>query len=52
MKSYNCICVISMPIVEQVNEILFEGMPAKEAVSELMLRDKRVENAGLAWEED
>ena len=43
---------VSMPIVEQVNEILFEGMPAKEAVSELMLRDKRVENAGLAWEED
>lgn len=42
---------ISMPIVEQVNEILFEGMSAKEAVSELMLRDKRVENAGLAWEE-
>ncbi len=42
---------ISMPIVEQVKEILFEGMSAKEAVSELMLRDKRVENAGLAWEE-
>ncbi|MCC8027448.1 MAG: NAD(P)H-dependent glycerol-3-phosphate dehydrogenase [Clostridium sp.] len=43
---------VSMPIVEQVNEILFNGMPAKEAVSELMLRDKRIENSGLEWEEE
>ena len=39
-----------MPIVEQVNAILFGGMPAREAVSELMLRDKRIENSGLEWE--
>ena len=42
---------VSMPIVEQVNGILFEGRPAKEAVLELMLRDKQIENPGLAWEE-
>ena len=43
---------IDMPIVEQVNAILFGGMPAKEAVLELMLRDKRIENSGLEWEEE
>ncbi|WP_367941268.1 NAD(P)H-dependent glycerol-3-phosphate dehydrogenase [Enterocloster citroniae] len=43
---------VSMPIVEQVNAILFGGMPAKEAVLELMLRDKRIENSGLEWEEE
>lgn len=41
---------VSMPIVEQVNAILFGGMPAGEAVQELMLRDKRAENSGLEWE--
>ncbi len=38
---------VSMPIIEQVNQILFEGKPAAEAVSELMLRDKKVENIDL-----
>lgn len=38
---------VSMPIVEQVNRILFEGMLASEAVKELMLRDKKVENIDL-----
>jgi len=37
----------SMPIVEHVNKILFENMPASEAVKELMLRDKKVENLDL-----
>ena len=43
---------VSMPIVEQVNAILFGKMSAKEAVTELMLRDRQVENPGLAWEEE
>ena len=43
---------VSMPIVEQVNAILFGGMPAKEAVLELMLRDKRIENSDLEWAEE
>ena len=41
---------VSMPIIEQVNEVLFEDKPAKEAVTELMLRDKKVEHADLEWE--
>ena len=38
-KKYN----IEMPIVEQVNKVLFEDKPAAEAVKELMLRDKKIE---------
>lgn len=45
-KKYN----VPMPIVEQVNAVLFEGKPAKEAVGDLMLRDKRIENSDLPWE--
>ena len=42
---------VSMPIVEQVNQVLFEGQPAKEAVTGLMLRDKCTENPSMEWEE-
>ena len=42
---------VSMPIVEQVNAVLFDGASPKEAGKELMLRDRRMENAGLEWEE-
>ncbi len=38
---------VNVPIIEQVNQILFEGRPAAQAVSELMLRDKKVENIDL-----
>ena len=38
---------VSMPIIEQVNKILFEGAPAAAAVKELMVRDKKVENLDL-----
>ena len=41
---------ISMPIVEQVNAVLFEGKPAGEAVKDLMLRDRRIESNALPWE--
>lgn len=41
---------VSMPIVEQVNQILFEGKPAAQAVEDLMLRDKRIEHPSLPWE--
>lgn len=40
----------SMPIVEQVNQVLFEGKPAREAVNDLMLRDRRTEVSDLSWE--
>lgn len=38
-----------MPIVEQVNLVLFENKPAKDAVGDLMLRDKRIESGTLPW---
>ncbi len=44
-KKYN----ISMPIVEQVNKVLFEDIPAREAVMSLLLRDRAVESEDLVW---
>ena len=38
---------VSMPIIEQVNEVLFDGKSAKEAVMDLMLRDKKPEHDDL-----
>ena len=40
---------IEMPIVEQVNKVLFEDKPAAEAVKELMLRDKKIEIDNSEW---
>ena len=40
---------VSMPIVEQVNQVLFEGKSVKEGVSDLMLRDKTAEIADDDW---
>lgn len=37
---------IEMPIVEQVSLVLFEGKDAKEAVTDLLIRDKREEFYG------
>ncbi len=42
---------VSMPIVEVVNRVLFEDFPAKDAVKELMVRDKRMEHTSLSWDE-
>ncbi len=41
---------VHMPIIEQVNQVLFKDKPVKDAVSELMLRDKKAEHEEL-WEE-
>ncbi len=38
---------VSMPIIEQVNLVLFEGKPAAEAVSDLMTRDKTSEQTAI-----
>lgn len=35
---------VPIPIIEQVNKVLFEDKPVKEAVHELMLRDKKAEH--------
>lgn len=40
---------VSLPIIEQVNLVLFENKPADEAVRDLMLRDKRDEDEELEW---
>lgn len=40
---------INMPIIEEVNKVLFEDKPVKEAVTDLMIRDKRIENDNLEW---
>lgn len=41
---------VQIPIIEQVNQVLFEGKPADEAVKNLMLRDKKIENPLIPWE--
>ena len=41
---------VELPIIEEVNRVLFEDKPAKEAVKDLMVRDKRVENHNLTWD--
>ena len=41
---------VDLPIIEQVNAALFENKPVKDAVYELMTRDKKPENEELAWE--
>ncbi len=43
---------IQMPIVDAVNRVLFEGGAVRDAVGELMLRDRRVENSHLQWAEE
>ena len=43
---------VTMPIVEQVNEVLFDGKSAKDALAELMLRDKRMEKTSLIWDKE
>lgn len=34
---------VELPIIEQVNEVLFHGKPAAAAVKDLMIRDKKLE---------
>lgn len=40
---------VEMPIVEQINEVLFNGKDAKEAVRDLMMREKKPENELTEW---
>lgn len=41
---------VQIPIIEQVNAILFDGKEAGDAVKELMIRDKKLENSDIPWE--
>ena len=45
-KKYN----VELPIIEQVNKVLFEDKDPKEALDELMLRDKKIEHSNLPWQ--
>jgi glycerol-3-phosphate dehydrogenase (NAD(P)+) len=45
-KKYN----ISMPIVESVNEVLFNGANAREVAMQLFLRDRTKESHNLHWQ--
>lgn len=40
---------VSMPIIEAVNQVLFEGKSAKEATVELLTRDRIAEYPDLEW---
>lgn len=44
-RKYN----VDMPIVEQVNQVLFEGKSAKEGLNDLFKREKRKEYADIEW---
>ena len=41
---------VDLPIIDQVNMILFEGKPAAEAVRDLMMRDRRDESSYVSWD--
>ncbi len=43
---------VDMPIIEQVNQVLFQNYPVKDAVLNLMLRDKKTEHEDLLWEKE
>ena len=40
---------VEMPIVEQVNAILFENKPVSVAVNELFMREKKAEHTAINW---
>ena len=43
---------VEMPIITEVNKVLFEGKSAAEAVIDLMVRDKKVETPMLPWDNE
>lgn len=42
---------VSMPIVDEVNAVLFEGKSPADAVDDLMQRESRRESGSLQWDE-
>lgn len=44
-RKYN----VELPIIEEVNKVLFEDKPVKDAVTDLMIRARRVEHVNLEW---
>ncbi len=43
---------VPMPIIEQVNQVLFQDKPVREAVQELMLRDRKAEHEEMLWNQE
>lgn len=41
---------VEMPIVEQINMVLFEGKTPQDALNDLLVRDKRSEYKTLEWD--
>lgn len=41
---------VTVPIIDEVNKVLFEGKKAEQAVRDLMVRDGRSEHNALEWE--
>ena len=41
---------VPVPIITEVNQVLFEGKSARSAVNDLMLRDRTEESAEVEWE--
>ena len=42
---------VELPIIEKINEVLFEGKTAKEAMLDLLIREKTEESSSFGWEE-
>lgn len=41
---------VSMPIVEEVNKVLFDGKTAKDAMNDLLTRERKEEFSQMDWE--
>jgi len=41
---------VQLPIITEVNSVLFEGKKPEDAVKDLMLRDRKIENPLIPWE--
>lgn len=41
---------VNMPIVEQINAVLFEDKPAEQALKDLILRERVAEYQSLSWQ--
>lgn len=40
---------VNMPIVEQINAVLFDGKSADQALQDLILRERAIEYQSLNW---
>ena len=40
---------VTMPIVDEVNQVLFDGKSAKEAIYDLLNRERRGEFSQVGW---